>query len=501
MERRVGFIWFSVLLLVGSCISVQPIAAQEGPEGVTVNNTQHPSLELLKTVNGKTVNLVRPRERVRYRIDCANTGDAPATDVVITDAVPPHTTFINWTAWGPPGSVIEYSTNDGLGWLPDPPVLKTTTHLRWRVDQIDPGVSMGVGFQARISPEPWAELPVDSFNTAFATCAETCDVASNSTRSIVGDWRRCLPRKAWIKTATFMPYAGRWRVVADIIGKHCGDQNSVIVTRGLANFNGGDKVHGEWLVGDQVIPFTANLRRGRAEVFTELPWNNANGMKTVGLRVFSYPEIIEARPLDIYKSGFDPRVHGWKFANQAWPAYRVPNLDCNLWFVGQSVGMSYTACDHYFQGLPLPDDGWPTRDNRWLIHNRQMDALPTLAPLCHALHDASADPFTASAWLAQEYGVIRDKIMGGDPWPVTTATYGDTLGHEVVAFALAEVADAWANVFVYDPYYPGERGRFIRLQRQWRPSTGWYWPVGEWTMGYFPYELLGVSPYTSLTGP
>ncbi|MEE8471513.1 MAG: Ig-like domain-containing protein [Dehalococcoidia bacterium] len=84
-----------------------------------------------------------------YTITYGNTGSVAANSVVITDFIPPNTSYLSSSAYGEVGVTIEYF--DGFVWTAAEPA--TVTAIRWIVGTLGAGVTGQLaGFQAVVDP-------------------------------------------------------------------------------------------------------------------------------------------------------------------------------------------------------------------------------------------------------------------------------------------------------------------------------------------------------------
>ncbi len=114
-----------------------------------------------KQIKRQKAELVMPGETVVYTITARNVGDAPATNVVITDPIPEHMDYTGSVTGE--GARITFSIDDGKtydvasallipdggGKKPAPP--EDYTHIRWKFnDALEPGSARSVEFRARL---------------------------------------------------------------------------------------------------------------------------------------------------------------------------------------------------------------------------------------------------------------------------------------------------------------------------------------------------------------
>ena len=89
---------------------------------------------------------VQPGDVLRYSVDGANSGDAEATNLVITQPVPAQTTYILDSAIGNNGAELTYSIDNGQTFVAEPMIevtlpdgtvelqpapAETYTHVKW----------------------------------------------------------------------------------------------------------------------------------------------------------------------------------------------------------------------------------------------------------------------------------------------------------------------------------------------------------------------------------
>jgi len=145
-------IWFTTEASAKALLSISIKAEKE----VTVDN-------VTKRVAADTVN---PGDVIFYTLDYVNTGDDPATNAVMNDAIPKGTAYVDGSAFGN-GAVITFSIDGGKTFkepslltyevkLPDGKREKRVvspekyTHIRWTVGVIPAHGSGQAGFQTRV---------------------------------------------------------------------------------------------------------------------------------------------------------------------------------------------------------------------------------------------------------------------------------------------------------------------------------------------------------------
>jgi len=106
---------------------------------------------------------VTPGDTVIFTNRYANPGDAPVDDVVITNPVPEHMTYIGNSAEGA-GAMIEFSVDQGQSYASPEKLILTDdngnkrlagpaeyTHIRWIFEEaVEPGSSGEVSFKAKV---------------------------------------------------------------------------------------------------------------------------------------------------------------------------------------------------------------------------------------------------------------------------------------------------------------------------------------------------------------
>jgi len=123
--------------------------------------------EVVVMENGKKVTKrvaakdAMPGEVIFYTVAYSNSGDKAATGVAIDDPLPSAVAYIDGSVFGP-GAEILFSIDGGKSFK-KPSLLtyeiegkkrvaspEQYTHIRWVVEQIDPGKSGQAGFRARV---------------------------------------------------------------------------------------------------------------------------------------------------------------------------------------------------------------------------------------------------------------------------------------------------------------------------------------------------------------
>ena len=141
MNKFVKSAVYSVALLAASSALAQEkghlnVRTVVQKEEITVNDAGERETQLVPA------DIVVPGDSVIYTITFTNVSDEAADNVVITNPVPEHLTYIDGSAFGP-GTVIEYSVDGGQSYgaksdltVPDNGGTRAAkaedyTHLRW----------------------------------------------------------------------------------------------------------------------------------------------------------------------------------------------------------------------------------------------------------------------------------------------------------------------------------------------------------------------------------
>ncbi|HOY77463.1 MAG TPA: hypothetical protein PLN33_06630 [Hyphomonadaceae bacterium] len=149
-----------ILLVIAGLIFAFPAFAA----GVKLESSVH---EEITTVDAKGVSRVSlvdptsvaPGDVVVIRIAYHNTSDAPVGDIVISNPVPEHLTFltvregvgmVSVDGGKTYGALVDLTIKDGVD-TRRPATTADVTHVRWRFDQpLAPGAQGAVAFAARL---------------------------------------------------------------------------------------------------------------------------------------------------------------------------------------------------------------------------------------------------------------------------------------------------------------------------------------------------------------
>ncbi len=205
------------------------------------------------------------------------------------------------------------------------------------------------------------------------------------------------------------------------------------------------------------------------------------------------------------KTPFDPKQHGFRFANHFVNTIAtLPRLG-TLQTLGRCGGMAFCALDHYFAQLPLPTlsaqdlaplhvppDGHPLAD---YIYRRQLDSFATLSAVKFVTWTLAPDKPTFFArgvierTRADEFHKLRERIDHNQPAPLGLIAARDlsALGknHQVVAYGYEqpENDESALVVHIYDVNYPAqeltltyqpEEGCWIESSRNRERWRGWF---------------------------
>jgi uncharacterized repeat protein (TIGR01451 family) len=162
MSKTTISIMLALLLLPAAAWAQQksPIELKSLAEvDVTVTNAKGEK-EVARVEASKAT--VVPGDVVIFTNQYANTGDKPATDVVIKNAVPEHMIFVDGSAEGK-GTRIEFSVDKGKTYgAPDKLTVTNAqgatrkaaaqdyTNIRWTVEKLPPGARGSVSFRAKV---------------------------------------------------------------------------------------------------------------------------------------------------------------------------------------------------------------------------------------------------------------------------------------------------------------------------------------------------------------
>lgn len=130
-------------------------------------------------------------------------------------------------------------------------------------------------------------------------------------------------------------------------------------------------------------------------------------------------------------------------------------------FPGLCGGMSYTALDFFYNGLPGPETPYTPPMSTGLgqyIHQRQADSLLSWqgAKFVTWLADPSDDD--VASMTDSEFADLIGYLDAGKPMPIGLVPYPWTLiatdAHQVVALDYDVGADGSRTVWIWDPNYP-----------------------------------------------
>jgi hypothetical protein len=218
------------------------------------------------------------------------------------------------------------------------------------------------------------------------------------------------------------------------------------------------------------------------------------------------------------RTGFDPRAHGFHFANDfvdklvTIPGYGEVETD------GRSGGMAYAALDYWFAGLPIPShrpDDFPDRavpeDGTRLadyIYKRLFDSFATWSARQFLTWTLAEDHPTWSypgvaRWTAEELPRLRRSIDAGRPVVLGLVAARSleeiARNRQVVAYGydeepagpLAAPGQAAIRLFVYDSHHP-DLEVVLAVEpdgSRWRSSV----PGGPWR-GLFVQDYARERP-------
>lgn len=148
---------------------------------VTVPVRIAPVLHLDKRVSpaGQTA----PGNILTYTLCYSNSGNAPATGVVLTDDIPINTSYVPGSVTANPGTTVEF--NDGATWSPTEPA--SVSSLRWLIGTLPPDnqtycvdfqiavnltISATGGLSVQYSPQGWVVLAGDTTGLDVITYTE-----------------------------------------------------------------------------------------------------------------------------------------------------------------------------------------------------------------------------------------------------------------------------------------------------------------------------------------
>lgn len=158
---------FKFLLILSILALAAPALAK--PE---LNINLKAEKDVVETVDGKEVRKtvpaeeIFPGETIAYTLDVSNSGDQPATNVKVTDPVPPETTLLIDTVFGDGAEVtfsidggksfnvptrLKYRVEKNDGTLEDRIATPDQyTDIQWVIDAVPAGSTRTVGFKALV---------------------------------------------------------------------------------------------------------------------------------------------------------------------------------------------------------------------------------------------------------------------------------------------------------------------------------------------------------------
>ena len=215
------------------------------------------------------------------------------------------------------------------------------------------------------------------------------------------------------------------------------------------------------------------------------------------------------------RTGFDPRAHGFHFANDfVDKVVTVPGFG-EVATGGRSGGMAFAALDYWFAGLPVPShrpDDFPDRavpeDGTRLadfLHKRLFDSFATWSARQFVTWTLAADHPTWSyrgvtAWTREaELPRLRRSIDAGRPVMLGLVGARDldevACNRQVVAYGYDDGLGAGAmapiRLFVYDSHHPDTEAT-LELESgrgHWQASAG----DGPWR-GLFVQDYVRERP-------
>ena len=93
-------------------------------------------LPIITFTKTDTPDPVLSNSAITYTLNYNNTGNKPATGLVIVDSIPADVTFVGGSAFGESGVTIEFSINNGATWGAEPADPTTVTDIRWTVGNL-----------------------------------------------------------------------------------------------------------------------------------------------------------------------------------------------------------------------------------------------------------------------------------------------------------------------------------------------------------------------------
>ena len=110
-----------------------PVEDRATATSTATSNVDSPIIAFTKT---DTPDPVLSNQAITYTLNYNNTGNKPATGLVIVDSIPADVTFVGGSAFGESGVTIEFSINNGTTWGAEPADPTTVTDIRWTVGNL-----------------------------------------------------------------------------------------------------------------------------------------------------------------------------------------------------------------------------------------------------------------------------------------------------------------------------------------------------------------------------
>lgn len=218
------------------------------------------------------------------------------------------------------------------------------------------------------------------------------------------------------------------------------------------------------------------------------------------------------------KAQFDPKAHGFHFANYFINQIAtLPGIG-QISTAGRCGGMAYTALDHYFAQLPMPTlnsqdfaktgqvppDGHPLSD---YIYKRQLDSFMVLSAAKFVTWTLTRN---TRSWFSRgltemtkqdEFAKLRTSIDRGVPVPLglIVADELSELGHnhQIVGYGYAvDAASGEICIYVYDVNYAEQAYTLLSKpgEDQWRETS----PNKEVWRGWFVQDYSPKRPPDNL---
>ena len=160
----------SIAILLAAA-GAAPVHAQPAAKPGSVQLRNVAEKDVVETdAAGKTVTKrvpaakAAPGEEVIYTSTFKNIGAKPAGDIVVSNPIPPHTTYVGGSAFGD-NAVIAFCTDGGKSWAPAdklkvrsadgkerPAAVTDITHVRWSYrGELPPARESSVGFRVTVN--------------------------------------------------------------------------------------------------------------------------------------------------------------------------------------------------------------------------------------------------------------------------------------------------------------------------------------------------------------